>query len=295
MQNPIHQYASYGNFIANLIASTSVGCSDSVSVPINLSALAAAVGPNDTALCDGTPVRISASGGIDYLWTPSLGLSSDTVPDPIVNINTTTTYTVNITAVAADGDTCVITKNVTVFVPPASLPQVIATADQDTLYAGQSTLLHAIPDQANLFYSWSPANYLNSSSIANPLTTPPQSTNYLLTVSDSFQCNRNAEIKIVVIPLSCAENEVFVPSAFSPNSDGDNDILYVRGLQIKELYFILYNRWGEKVFESNDPKNGWNGFFKGQICEPAVYAYYARVLCFNNNEIIKQGNITLLR
>ena len=74
-----------------------------------------------------------------------------------------------------------------------------------------------------------------------------------------------------------------------------NDILYVRGNQIKELYFIVYNRWGEKVFESNDKNNGWNGFFNGVLSEPAVYAYYARIICLNNDELIKQGNVTLLR
>lgn len=294
-QNPIHQYLSFGNFNVTLIASTGVGCKDTITLPLNLTALAAAVGPNDTSLCDGNPVEISASGGIAYKWTPAAGLSSDTVSNPIVTISSTAVYTVAITAIAADGDTCIITKNVTVFVPSSQLPTLIATVDDDTLYAGQSTLLHALPDQANFFYTWTPASYLNSSSIANPTATPLESITYQVVLSDSFECTREAKVDIVVIQLSCGESEVFVPSAFTPNKDGDNDLLYVRGNQIKELYFIVYNRWGEKVFETNDSKIGWDGFYQGVLAEPAVYAFYARVICLNNDEIIKQGNVTLLR
>lgn len=294
-QNPIHQYGSYGNFTATLIAGTSVGCKDTISIPINLTALAAAVGPNDTSLCDGNPVQIFASGGVAYQWTPAIGLSSDTVADPIVTVTSTTTYTVAITAVAADGDTCIINKSVTVYVPFAQLPPLSATADKDTLFAGESTILHAIPDQASFIYTWSPASYLNSSSLSNPVTTPPETITYNVVMKDTFDCSRTAEIKIVVIQLSCDESEVFIPNAFTPNSDGENDVLYVRGNQIKELYFIVYNRWGEKVFESNDPKSGWNGYYKGALAEPAVYGFYARIICINNNEIIRQGNVTLLR
>lgn len=295
IQNPIHPYSVFGNFNATLIASTSVGCKDTVTIPINLSALAAAVGPNDTSLCDGNPVQIFAFGGIAYKWTPATGLSSDTASNPIVNISSTTTYTVAITAIAADGDTCIITKNVTVFVPFSQLPPLSASVDDDTLYAGESTILHALPSQSNFFYNWTPAASLNSPNLANPTATPPVTITYQVVMSDSFECKRNAEVTIVVIQLSCAESEVFVPNAFSPNNDGDNDVFYVRGNQIKELYFIVYNRWGEKVFESNDSKIGWNGYYKGVLAEPAVYAYYVRVICLNNNELIKQGNVTLLR
>ncbi len=294
-QNPVHTYSTFGNFTATLIASTWVGCKDTVTIPVNLTALAAAVGPNDTSLCDGTPVQISASGGVAYKWTPSFGLSNDTIANPIVTVITTTVFTVNITAIAADGDTCIITKNVTVFVPFSQLPDLSATVDEDTLFAGQSTSLHALPDLTNFIYSWTPASTLNSASIANPIATPPLTVTYLVEMRDTFECKRQAEVKIVVIQLSCGESEVFVPTAFTPNNDGDNDILYVRGNQIKELYFIVYNRWGEKVFESNDKNNGWNGFFNGVLSEPAVYAYYARIICLNNDELIKQGNVTLLR
>jgi gliding motility-associated-like protein len=294
-QNPVHQYTSFGNFNATLIASTSVGCKDTITIPVNLTALAAAVGPNDTALCDGNPVQIEAFGGVAYKWTPANGLSNDTISNPTVSINTTTVYTVSITAIAADGDTCIITKNVTVFVPFSTLPDLTATADEDTLFAGQSTILHATPDQPGLLYTWTPASSLNSPIIANPVATPPESVTYIVEMRDTFDCKRVAELKIVVIQLSCGESEVFVPNAFTPNNDGDNDLLFVRGNQIKELYFIVYNRWGEKVFESNDKNNGWNGYYKDALSEPAVYAYYARIICLNNDELVKQGNVTLLR
>ena len=225
----------------------------------------------------------------------STGLSSDTAANPIVNISSTTTYTVAITAIAADGDTCIITKNVTVFVPFSTLPTLETSVDDDTLYAGQSTVIHAIPSQTNFFYLWTPSSWLSSATSANPIATPPETVTYQLVMSDSFECKRESQLRIVVIQLSCGESEVFVANAFTPNKDGDNDKLYVRGNQIKELFFIVYNRWGEKVFETNDPKMGWDGFYKGALSEPAVYAYYARVICLNNDELIRQGSVTLLR
>ena len=295
IKNPVHTYSFFGIFNTTLIASTSVGCKDTITLPLNLTALAAAVGPNDTVQCDGIPVQIFASGGIAYKWTPPIGLSNDTISNPMVSITNTTIYTVAITAIAADGDTCIITKNVTVFVPFAQLPALQATADNDTLFAGQSTTIHAIPDQNNFFYFWTPASFLNSNTIANPTTTPAETITYQVVMSDSFQCKRQAEVTITIIPLSCAESEVFIPNTFTPNNDGQNDVFRVRGNQIKELYFAVYNRWGEKVFETNDVKSGWDGTYRGNPSEPAVFGYYARIICLNNDQLIKQGNVTLIR
>ncbi|MBS1772844.1 MAG: PKD domain-containing protein [Bacteroidetes bacterium] len=86
-----------------------------------------------------------------------------------------------------------------------------------------------------------------------------------------------------------------IPNAFSPNGDGNNDILFVRGAAIQSMNVKVYNRWGEKVFESSDMKVGWDGTYKGKPQEMEVYAYVLNVTFVDETTLYKKGNITLLR
>lgn len=88
---------------------------------------------------------------------------------------------------------------------------------------------------------------------------------------------------------------VFVPQIFSPNGDGSNDILYVRGRKIKELKFIVYNRWGEKVFETTDKNIGWDGTHRGKDAQSSVYVYYVDAEIEDYGRLEQKGNITLVR
>jgi gliding motility-associated-like protein len=96
-------------------------------------------------------------------------------------------------------------------------------------------------------------------------------------------------VRGLVIPL------VDVPTGFSPNGDGANDIVYVKGYGIAKMTFRIFNRWGEKVFESTDKSYGWDGRYKGVIQEMEVYGYTLSVDFFDGTSTFKKGNITLLR
>ncbi|HNR86697.1 MAG TPA: gliding motility-associated C-terminal domain-containing protein, partial [Taishania sp.] len=96
-------------------------------------------------------------------------------------------------------------------------------------------------------------------------------------------------------PFVCAEPFVFVPNAFTPNNDGENDILYVYGAMVKGILFRIYDRWGELVFETTDRHVGWNGVFRGKQLDPDVYDYYLEVDCIDGGSNIIKGNITLMR
>jgi gliding motility-associated-like protein len=93
----------------------------------------------------------------------------------------------------------------------------------------------------------------------------------------------------------CATNFLYVPNIFSPNMDGKNDVFYVRSRNIAELEFLVFNRWGELVFETNDMNTGWNGMYKGKSCDPDVFTYYIKALFEDGTEQIKKGSITLVR
>lgn len=86
----------------------------------------------------------------------------------------------------------------------------------------------------------------------------------------------------------------YIPNAFSPNADGENDLFFVQG-NIDELHCFIYNRWGEQVAQIDLPKQGWDGRVNGLECNTGVYFYYLTAKDKKGKEITKKGNVTLLR
>jgi len=89
--------------------------------------------------------------------------------------------------------------------------------------------------------------------------------------------------------------QLFIPEAFSPNNDGHNDILYVRGKGIQFLQFAVYDRWGEKVFESDDITKGWDGTYKGVKLSTGVFNYYVKAIYYDGTKVEKKGDVTLFK
>jgi gliding motility-associated-like protein len=142
-----------------------------------------------------------------------------------------------------------------------------------------------------------PYSYLwNTGDISPNLNNLTEGT-YYLTVSDANSCV-DVGMGILYDPnIECdgVIPHAVVPNAFSPNNDGENDVLFVRGEGIASLVFVVYDRWGEKVFETQDENIGWDGTFRGQKLDPGVFAYYLRVIFVDATEKIEKGDITLVR
>jgi len=94
-------------------------------------------------------------------------------------------------------------------------------------------------------------------------------------------------------PNKCGS--VFIPDVFSPNNDGRNDILYVRGNCIATMDFVIFDRWGNKVFESKNISYGWDGTYKGKVMNTATFVYYLNATLFDGTVVQKKGNVTLVR
>ncbi|GAA4314880.1 hypothetical protein GCM10023143_25920 [Compostibacter hankyongensis] len=90
-------------------------------------------------------------------------------------------------------------------------------------------------------------------------------------------------------------DEIFVPNAFTPNGDGNNDILLVYGNTITSMRLVVYNQWGQKVFESRDQKTGWDGTMNGRKQPVGVYVYYLEATLQDGKKVEKKGSITLIR
>lgn len=173
------------------------------------------------------------------------------------------------------------------------------TVDGDTvLVAGESTQLIAqVTGGGVISYSWVPSGSLNDPTVSNPIATPDSTTLYTVTViDDPSGCILVDTVRIRVINAICEEPFVFVPKAFTPNNDGNNDFFRVRGADLTEVYFVVWNRWGEKVYETNEVEHqGWDGTFRGVASTPDAYAWYAKVRCGDGAFWEKKGNVTLLK
>lgn len=293
-QNPSHTYDSTGVYDIQLITSTINGCRDTTVVQIDF------IGPNpasvssSTAICLGNSTQLTASGGFAYSWSPAETLNDSAIFNPIATPNDTTDYAVNISSVDAFGDTCSQTLTTTVFAIDATLYTIDATSDDDTIAEGQSTTLHAITDSL-MTVNWSPSSGMSNSNSFNPSVSPTSTTTYYVSILDSAGCPKMDSITVVVVSSKCEGEDVFVPNTFTPNGDGMNDVLYVRGNNIRKVYFAVYNRRGELIFETNDITKGWDGTYKAKKADPDVFAWYVKATCYSDAEVDIKGNVTLIR
>ena len=163
---------------------------------------------------------------------------------------------------------------------------VFLTFDESTTFEVINT-----PQQENPTFNWSPAEGLSCSDCANPIVDPDVSTTYFLTVSSELGCTA---FDTVFVEREIPPPSSFIPTVFSPNSDGLNDELCVLGNRILEIDFTVYNRWGEEVFATNNMENCWDGNHNGQPVNGALIYTFKAVL--EEGETIEEsGNIQILR
>ena len=223
-----------------------------------------------------TATASGGTGGLTYSWG-ALGGNTST----ITNLGAGT-YTVTVT------DSLGCTQTNTAIVGSLGAPSVDA-GNGTLIESGGSAILNGTGSAGGTFL-WSPASSLSCSTCANPIASPDLTTTYTLTVTLNG-CSSSDTVTIFV-DILCGE--LYVPTAFSPNNDKQNDILYVMGNCITNLEFAIFDRWGEKVFETTDPAKGWDGMFNGKPMNPAVFAYYLKATV-KGQQIDKHGNITLVK
>lgn len=166
----------------------------------------------------------------------------------------------------------------------------------DKVLIGQDT---AIP---GVSYHWSPTTGLSNPNAAQTYASPTVTATYTLSVvNDSMKscgCPDSLTTDSVTVSVNnCSDNEassVFVPDAFSPNANVNN-ILYVRSSSIVSMTFIVFDRWGNKIFESQNPNKGWDGTFNGTPMNTGTYIWELKATLQDGTSIEKKGNVTLMR
>jgi len=279
----LHSYGSRGSHSVTLIVTYTSGKKDTLQYMVTTN-VAPVKASGDTVICVGSSAQLYATGVKNYNWIPATTLNNDNISDPVATPMLTTVYVVT----GTDDNGCISIDSVIVKVE--SLPVVTANIDSNSTRC-QSNRVRLKTTGADK-YIWHPGVYCNDSTIYNPIVTVIDSAITFYVKGTSAQgCIDSASVTI----YQNKQAEIFIPSGFSPNKDGSNDVLYVRATNISNITFTVYNRWGQKVFETNDLSTGWDGNFNGSPQPIESYAYVAKITTIDKCEITRTGSITLLR
>ena len=164
-----------------------------------------------------------------------------------------------------------------------------------TIVLGGSVELNATGDGSNqTVYSWSPGASLSCIICPNSMAQPVETTIYTVVGTDTNGCVASDTVSVQVIE----DHTIWVPNAFTPNGDGNNDVFKVYGNKagIHSIEVKIFDRWGEKVFESENPDFEWDGTYKGVIQNINVFVYEMKVV-FNDGHVnvLRKGSVTLIR
>ncbi|MEP6700013.1 MAG: PKD domain-containing protein, partial [Bacteroidota bacterium] len=341
------------------------GCLNRDSVRVRVVNAVTLTAIKDTTICQGDAVQLNAvSDGLSFRWTPVANLNNPNIINPVAITNSTTTYNVVATIGSCSASDQVVVTTVPYPGADAGL--------SPTICYNTSAQLNAIIVGSS--FNWSPTSYLNNPTILNPISTPPRTTQYVLSVYDTLGCPKpgrdtvvvtvNPKIKafagrdttvvvgqplqfngsggvnyvwspstglnntrifnpigiytveidsvkyklVVSDAIGCADSayvivrvfktnpSVFVPTAFTPNNDGRNDVIRPIAVGIQKInYFSVYNRWGQLVFTTTENKQGWDGRINGRLQNSGVFVWMVSAVDYLGKNIFLKGTVALIR
>ncbi len=234
---------------------------------------------------DNGTINLQVTGGdgnYTYIWSPNVSTSS------LATGLASGSYDVTVT----DGNGCTETGSYTVGMSGSFALDVVP--DYITINEGESIDIHLFigPSVTVDSIIWSPTTGLSCSDCTDPIAAPKETTTYYVQVIDDNGCSAMDSITITVTS-PCAK--IYIPTSFSPNGDGMNDLQCVMGDCIATLDFTIFNRWGEVVFQTADFTQCWDGMFRGKLVQTGVYVYKLKATLDNGDKIEESGNINVVR
>lgn len=247
---------------------------------------AASAGP-DTTICLGFDTQLTASGGSIYSWAPSIFLNSATIANPVVQ---QPTRSIQYIVTVRDTLGCPVPVKDTILVTVIQALNVNAGPRDTSVVENEPLQLHGT---GALTYTWSPSTWLSSTNIPNPVSNPQDSIRYILTGRDENGCIGVDSIDVYVFRV---EEDMYVPTAFTPNGDGLNDVFKPILLGMKSLaYFRVYNRFGELMFSTSQVDHGWDGIYKGKPQDTGTFVWMAAGITYKGQLRKKKGYVVLIR
>ncbi|MBO9631765.1 MAG: gliding motility-associated C-terminal domain-containing protein [Chitinophagaceae bacterium] len=282
--NPVASPKSPTKYYVDLTDNNNCITSDSIMVDIVPRPAFTAKGA--AAVCYDTETKLEASGGDNYLWSPSDYLDDPQSATPIVKPRSAVSYNVYISENTCGYDTLV--QFAPMVVNP--LPIVTAMKETDINCVIRSAQLRA--GGANS-YSWTPASALDNPYRRDPVAIVDSSTQFIVTGINRYGCESSDTL---VVNVTKTGTPVFeVPNAFTPNGDGKNDCFGIKKWGVVKLESLeVYNRWGQKIFQTNKPNDCWDGTFQGKPQGAGEFVYIIRASTFCG-PILRKGVFFLIR
>ncbi len=261
------------------------GCPHRAHTSVTLSERHPLLTPLEATICRGEELTLTASGGTAYTWTTTdrSSMSCPDCPENSVTPTENTVYEVHITA----EDLCTDTLFSTITVH--QLPDVQAQPNDTAVAYGSEIQLTA---SGAGFYTWSPSAHLDYANSPAPIATITEPVVFIVTGIDGNGCRNMDTVKVDVDYRALAT----LPTAFTPNGDGKNDVFRLGNIAYQKLQeFRVFNRWGKEIFSTTDPKTGWDGSYNGQPQDMGVYYYVIRLVAPGGGVNNYKGDITLVR
>jgi gliding motility-associated-like protein len=249
------------------------------------------VGP-DTTICFNTKYQLSgAYVGSSFRWSPNSNMFNASTLNPTVAPSRSTRYYL----IAQDTIGCNKPVNASVLI--SVTPRIQLNAGKDTLVVpNQPVQLNAITNITNGVFLWTPSTGLSNTSIANPIATLDNQSDsilYTVRVTAAGGCFAEDDIKLKVVRSG---PDILVPSGFTPNGDGKNDILKPITIAISTLsYFSVYNRWGQLMYRTTELEKGWDGTYNGEMQAAGAYVYQTEGTDYLGKKVYRKGTVVLIR
>lgn len=249
------------------------------SVIVSVQKPVAASAPDDT-ICYNDTISLWASGGVNYYWSPASKVFNPTQSHTQAYPGSPTVFTV----IVEDNIGCRDTAYTTISFFPK--PSIDAGPDKIVTY-GEGVDLTPIHTPGTVY--WDYHTTLNCVNCIDNYAQPETTTTYTVNILDEYGCVASDKVTVSV------DGVLYVPNAFTPNGDGDNDVFYVKGADITEYQLFIFNRWGDLIFESTDMNQGWDGTYKGVRAKTDVYVYKVKYSDVDTPNQTRTGHINLLR
>ncbi len=235
-------------------------------------------------ICEGQSTLMYAVGANTYTWSPTTGVSH--IHDSTTNVKPPLpgVYVYTVT-----GTTNNCSSSATVEITVNALPILDAGLDS-TINIDETIALIGTGDSQIGFINASTGVPFDCNYCPTVTVNPQESTCYTLEGISSFGC-RNTDVVCITVTKDW---DVFIPNAFTPNGDLNNEVFTPMGYGIAKIQLQIFDRWGAQIFKSDENNIGWDGTNKGRICEQGVYIYKAEITAMSGEKRYKTGHVTLL-
>lgn len=288
--------SALGNVIYTVTVSNGV-CTGTATVNLlatSCTAPTATISVSSNSICSGGCVTFTAatsgSQPMTYEWIfPGGTPPTSNLANPQVCYPSKGSYSVGLVVTNLYGSDTTLLSN---YISVADTPAVFHAGRDTSLNIGQTTTLYANGTGASYYWYPNVNNNVACPTCSSTVVQPTVTTKYYVEISNSPYCKRRDSV-LVKVDFVCGD--FFVPNAFSPNGDGLNDLINVHGFCVGSYNFQIFNRWGEKVFETTSRSEGWDGTFRGKNMDTGVFVYKVEGLTIEGKPFSLKGNITLIR